>query len=312
MQLNDFTLDNISDWPASGKAIVIGASCLFILIISYLLIIQPQLTNFSQICAQEKILRADLQNKQQQAQRLDFYQKQAAQLKKVLLDKTQGLIDNRPSNLVLEDIVKTGKNCGLEVKSFKPVIENNKKLRDESSLQIAVAGNYQQLTQFVKQLAALPRLMVLQNFKITPDNLDTGPEKLHMELLAKIYRCQEIAAKALAKPALTIATKLPENFRSPFQLATNDAYKLVTPLATFALSQLVFVGTLTLAKHIQALILAPDATVYKVNIGSVLGNHGGRVVAVANNHLTVQDANAKSHTLWLRTSMPVKISSAHS
>jgi type IV pilus assembly protein PilO len=95
--------------------------------------------------------------------------------------------------------------AGLEEKLFQPSGEIKKDFYAELPIKIKVIGSYHQMGEFVSGIAALPRIVTLDEMKITRENKDVY-DNLSFELTAKTYRYlddAEVAAveKDKAPPA---------------------------------------------------------------------------------------------------------------
>ena len=90
-----------------------------------------------------------------------------------------------PSLLI--DISQVGVAAGLEEKLFQPSPEIKKDFYAELPIKIKVIGSYHQMGEFVSGIAALPRIVTLDEMKITRENKDVY-DNLSFELTAKTYR----------------------------------------------------------------------------------------------------------------------------
>ncbi|MBT8439801.1 MAG: type 4a pilus biogenesis protein PilO, partial [Gammaproteobacteria bacterium] len=88
---------------------------------------------------------------------------------------------------LLTDISQTGISSGLEIELFKPEGLVPKDFYAEYPIKLKVTGRYHQFAQFVSGVAALPRIVTLQNIEIQPADKDSGV-KLSMELTAVTYQ----------------------------------------------------------------------------------------------------------------------------
>ena len=92
--------------------------------------------------------------------------------------------------------LQTGLAAGLQEKLFQPEAEVKKDFYAEKPIKIRLSGSYHQFGEFVSGIAALPRIVTLDDISIKPDNKDAY-DNLSMELTAKTYRYldeDEIAA----------------------------------------------------------------------------------------------------------------------
>ena len=90
------------------------------------------------------------------------------------------------------DISQTGLANGLEFELFKPGNETPAEFYAELPIQIKVLGNYHDFGRFVSDVAALPRIVTLQDFSIKQQAKGKDQQGgLVMEATAKTYRYLE-------------------------------------------------------------------------------------------------------------------------
>jgi len=196
---------NSLDWRDPGRwplAIRIGAVGLAFLLISLFLIYtfvwNEQRPELERRQAEEQQLRAEFKEKHSKAVNLEVYKQQLKDIERsfgALLRQLPGKTEV-PSLLV--DISQTGLAAGLQEKLFQPETEERKEFYAEKPIKIRLTGSYHQFGEFVSGIAALPRIVTLDDIDIKTDSKDAYDE-LSMELTAKTYRYldeDEIAAAA--------------------------------------------------------------------------------------------------------------------
>lgn len=184
-------------WPLSIRA---GAVLLAFVVVSGLLIWyfvwSDQRPVLQQREAEEQKLRQEFKDKHAKAVNLDLYKQQLADIQRsfgALLRQLPGKTEV-PSLLV--DISQTGLAAGLQEKLFQPQPEVKKEFYAEKPIKIRLTGSYHQFGEFVSGIAALPRIVTLDDIDIKSDSKDAY-DQLAMELTAKTYRYldeEEIAA----------------------------------------------------------------------------------------------------------------------
>jgi len=184
-------------WPFPFR---VGAVALTFLVVSALLVYYfvwtEQRPELQQREAEEQGLRAEFKNKHAKAVNLEVYKQQLKDIERsfgALLRQLPGKTEV-PSLLV--DISQTGLAAGLSEKLFQPQAEVKKDFYAEKPIKIRLTGSYHQFGEFVSGIAALPRIVTLDDIAIKPDNKDAY-DALSMELTAKTYRYldeEEIAA----------------------------------------------------------------------------------------------------------------------
>jgi type IV pilus assembly protein PilO len=195
-------------WPFPIRAGAVAAC--FVLVASllfYFFVYSEQQPILEQVRSEEATLRTTFEDKHRKAVNLAVYQQQLADIERsfgALLRQLPGKTEV-PSLLI--DISQVGVAAGLEEKLFQPSAEIKKDFYAELPIKIKVIGSYHQMGEFVSGIAALPRIVTLDEMKITRENKDVY-DNLSFELTAKTYRYlddAEVAAveasKAPAKPA---------------------------------------------------------------------------------------------------------------
>jgi len=92
-----------------------------------------------------------------------------------------------PSLLV--DISQTGLASGLEEELFQPGGETRREVFAEKPITIRLKGGYHELAEFVSGVAALPRIVVLNDVSINSGK-EVGDD-LTMSVTAKTFRYLE-------------------------------------------------------------------------------------------------------------------------
>ena len=184
-------------WPFVFRA---GAVVLAFVVASigltYYFVWSEQRPELQQHEAEEQALRAEFKTKHAKAVNLEVYKQQLKDIERsfgALLRQLPGKTEV-PSLLV--DISQTGLAAGLQEKLFQPEAEVKKDFYAEKPIKIRLSGSYHQFGEFVSGIAALPRIVTLDDIAIRPDNKDAY-DALSMELTAKTYRYldeDEIAA----------------------------------------------------------------------------------------------------------------------
>jgi type IV pilus assembly protein PilO len=184
-------------WPFAFRA---GAVLLAFVAVTigliYVFVWSEQRPELQQHEAEEQTLRGEFKTKHAKAVNLEVYKQQLKDIERsfgALLRQLPGKTEV-PSLLV--DISQTGLGAGLSEKLFEPQAEVKKDFYAEKPIKIRLTGSYHQFGEFVSGIAALPRIVTLDEINIKPDGKDAY-DQLSMELTAKTYRYldeDEIAA----------------------------------------------------------------------------------------------------------------------
>jgi len=187
-ELRALNQHNIGSWPmwAYAGAVVILSALIIGLGTWYVLI--PKSEELTQVISQEQTLRDEFERKQKKVANLDAYKQQLAEMQ----DTFGALLRQLPSQTevpnLLNDISQTRLASGLEEELFKPRPEIKKDFYAILPNDLVVTGSYHELGNFVSGVAALPRIVTLDNVNITPVNSKDGGDELRMSVIANTYR----------------------------------------------------------------------------------------------------------------------------
>ncbi len=158
---------------------------------------QAQYESLTQIKKEEENLKEAYLVKKREAINLDI-------IKKQLIDTQQSfgaLLKQLPSksemDALLTDINQAGLGRGLQFELFRPGEEIATGVFTEQPIALKVTGSYDDLGNFASDISQLPRIVTLNDIKISP----TTGGMLSMESTAKTYRYLDEAELAAQKRA---------------------------------------------------------------------------------------------------------------
>jgi len=185
LDIND--IKNIGTAPGIVKVFLIVLLCVIVAVAAYFLVITPKLEELAKVEMEEINLRAVFDEKAAKAANLDAYKQQLDEMRQSFGALLRQLPNKTEIETLLTDISQTGISSGLEIELFKPEGLVPKDFYAEYPIKLKVTGRYHQFAQFISGVAALPRIVTLQNIDIEPAGKDAGV-KLSMELTAVTYQ----------------------------------------------------------------------------------------------------------------------------
>jgi type IV pilus assembly protein PilO len=197
--ISDLDFSNTGAWPLPAKVLATVCLCALVLGAVYWFDTQHQWTNLKDEERKEQGLKDIFEDKQRKAANLEAYREQLEQIKETFGTLLRQLPGKAEVAELLVDVSQTGLAAGLEFELFKPGTENAAEFYAELPIDIRVIGDYHQFGAFVSGVAALPRIVALHDFNITPRKADEG--KLVMEVTAKTYRYIDEEEQAKEEPA---------------------------------------------------------------------------------------------------------------
>ncbi len=189
ISFTDIDPNDIGSWPLSLKVLVIVVVCVGVLSAGYFFDTQKQLTELENIEKKEIELKKTFTFKQNKAVNLPLYVKQMEEMERSFGAMLRQLPSKTEVAELLVDISQTGLANGLEFQLFKPKDEIPAEFYAELPIKIRVLGDYHEFGNFISDVAALPRIVTLQEIAIRPAKGDKkSVEKLVMEATAKTFR----------------------------------------------------------------------------------------------------------------------------
>ena len=210
MTLDDFRRLNfreVGKWPWAPKIIVLIVILLFILALGAWFDWKDQWESLNVAENDETKLKEQYAQKKAKAINYDLYVQQLAEVEQSFGALVKQLPNRSEIDALLTDINQAGLGRGLQFDLFRPAPQE--KMADfyaELPIAIKITGNYHDIGAFASDVAALPRIVTLNDVAISNDK-----GTLSMDAVAKTFRYldeEEIAKqRALAKAAKDKAKK---------------------------------------------------------------------------------------------------------
>jgi len=185
-------LKNIGSAPKPVKIIALVLIFITVLSLGYFLKITKLNDQLDRLIAKEKTLRQTYDAKQATAVNLEAYTQQLDDMRKSFGTLLRQLPDKTEIESLLTDISQTGIAAGLEIEFFKPDRLISKEFYSEYPIKLKVSGRYHQFANFISGVAALPRIVTLQDIKIAAEAKDSV--KMVMDLTVVTYQYLEESA----------------------------------------------------------------------------------------------------------------------
>ena len=199
IDLNDIDVNDIKKIgmaPMPVKAILILIVCIAIAAAGYFIDTTSQLDKLKIAETEEATLRTTFTEKHSKAVNLDAYKQQLEEMRTSFGALLRQLPNSTEIETLLTDISQTGISSGLSIEYFKPEGLSPKEFYAEYPIKLKVTGRYHEFAAFVSGVAALPRIVTLQDISIAPAKKDSGV-KLMMNITAVTYQYLDESAKSI-------------------------------------------------------------------------------------------------------------------
>lgn len=184
--LQNLDFENVGGWPTPVK---IGATILAfvgVIFLGYMLSITAKHEQLASLERQESELMRQYETKAFKAQHLDQYREQLADMEEMFGSLLNQLPKETEVPGLLEDITHTGLGSGLEFDKIELGQEVVREFYAELPITVRARGDFHGFGSFVSGVAALPRIVTLEDFVIEP--VGKGGQLLGMTITAKTYR----------------------------------------------------------------------------------------------------------------------------
>jgi len=191
-------LKKIGSAPLAVKIAIIVTLCIALAAAGYFLDTTKQKLELEKNVAEEQQLRQIFVAKQAKAANLEAYKQQLDEMRTSFGTLLRQLPNKTEIETLLTDISQTGISSGLEIDYFKPEGLRPKEFYSEYPIKLKVTGRYHEFAEFISGVAALPRIVTVQDISIKPADANKNKQsggKLSMELTAITYQYLDESAQ---------------------------------------------------------------------------------------------------------------------
>lgn len=185
--LRTLDFNDTGSWSGFARGFMITLCCLVIAFLGYWFVIQGELDSLHQYQHKEQQLRETFEAKQRRVANLDAYKRQLKEMRASFGTMLRQLPSQTEIADLLQDISQTRVATGLQEELFKPLPERPKEFYAEVPIKIRVTGTYYEMAKFASGIAALPRIVTLNDISLSKRKKD-APGQLVMNATAMTYR----------------------------------------------------------------------------------------------------------------------------
>jgi type IV pilus assembly protein PilO len=172
-ELKDLDFSNVASWPPLAKAVAAVLMIVVVTGLGYYFFTRHQLESLNSVRLTEQQLREEFMAKQRVMANIDAYRAQIEEMQTTLDAMLRQLPTRTEMPDLLEDVSNTGKQNGLQFELFKPEDEQPREFYSAKPISIRARANYHQFGAFVSSVAALSRIVTLENATLV-DPQQTG------------------------------------------------------------------------------------------------------------------------------------------
>lgn len=198
---------NMGSWPLPVKFTIFVFVFVVVLVLAYLFLVRPVRDEIAAAEAQKQSLLTEYREKDSKLRNLRQYQAQVEQMESTFGQLLLQLPKETEIPGLVEDINYTGVGSGLQFDNITVQSEVKKDFFIELPIAIKGRGDFHSFGAFVSALAALPRIVTIDDFEIAPikdSNSKSEVPVLGLTIHSKTYRYNDKATNTQNKSQGTV------------------------------------------------------------------------------------------------------------
>lgn len=205
-QLQTLDANNPGSWPKWVRVAAVILVAVLLFAAGTWFMIKPVYESVQAARTQEKTLFSELDQKQKKVAAIDAYREQLKEMERQFGDMLKQLPSRAEVANLLNDISQKRVEASLEEELFQPTGEVPKEFYAAIPNKIVVVGDYHEMGNFVSAVAALSRIVTIEDVEIKSAATNTrgaapvGPTTLRMTATAQTYRYLDDEEIEAAKP----------------------------------------------------------------------------------------------------------------
>jgi len=188
------SMDSIAKLPTAKKVLILLVLVFVIVGLYVYAAYLPQRDEITRLRSRRDKLVKDLNESRVVAKNLDKFKKEVAELQAQLNSALAQLPNELEIPELLKSISTVGKGSNLEFLRFRPSPKRPKQFYEEVPLELVFLGTYHETGVFFDRISKLPRIINVDNFKMTPSKKSVDQTILQTQCVATTFRFLEEAA----------------------------------------------------------------------------------------------------------------------
>jgi type IV pilus assembly protein PilO len=140
-----------------------------------------------------------------QVAEIERFRRELAELERKLVLLQDRLPSEKETPTLYRALSSAAEQSGLGVSLFQPREARAKDVVNEIPITLAAEGSYHQVAKFFERVAALPRVVTVNDFKLS--GLGKARNSMRVDLTLATYMYKSSLAPAPARPAAPVAPK---------------------------------------------------------------------------------------------------------
>jgi type IV pilus assembly protein PilO len=202
-EFRGLNLNEPETWPDIPRYTIMVLTGLLVLVLGWQFYWSGKFAERDAARQRHNVLRQDFQTKTAQVANLPVLREQKKQVEQRVATLERQLPNRTEMDALLADVNQAGIARGLQFELFKPEPDVLRPYYAEIPVRVKVVGQYHEIAQFAADVAALSRIVTLQNLQLAAGKDGT----LVMESQAKAFRALDAQEQEAQRKAQLAARK---------------------------------------------------------------------------------------------------------
>lgn len=198
-------LQSFVDGPKLPKVVLGVFGLVALAVASYFFLIAPIQERIAALVQRKTQVTTEVTQARAQVAEIERFRRELAELEKKLVLLQDRLPSEKETPTLYRALSSAAEQSGLGVSLFQPREARAKDVVNEIPITLAAEGSYHQVAKFFERVAALPRVVTVNDFKLS--GLGKARNSMKVDLTLATYMYKSSLAPAPARPAAPVAPK---------------------------------------------------------------------------------------------------------
>lgn len=198
-------LQSFVDGPKLPKVVLGVFGLVALAVASYFFLIAPIQERIAALVQKKTQVTTEVNQARAQVAEIERFRRELAELEKKLVLLQDRLPSEKETPTLYRALSSAAEQSGLGVSLFQPREARAKDVVNEIPITLAAEGSYHQVAKFFERVAALPRVVTVNDFKLS--GLGKARNSMKVDLTLATYMYRSSLAPAPARPAAPVTPK---------------------------------------------------------------------------------------------------------
>ena len=191
-------LQNFVDGPKMPKLVLGAVGLVVVIAAGWFLLLSPVQARIDALVAKRTQVTGEVNQARAQVAEIERFRREIAELEKRLALLKDRLPSEKETPTLYRAVSIAAEQSGLGVALFQPKAPQAKDVVNEIPITISAQGGYHELAKFFERVAGLPRVVNVNDFKLT--GLGKSKESMKADLTLATYMYRTAPPPPPAKP----------------------------------------------------------------------------------------------------------------